>query len=406
MPAMRRLLMLVLALWVLPIAPAVAASQASPELLDAIAASWRKDPVYVFEGLQVPPAELSRIRTAARSLDIPVYVALLPRPSGDSKHRRDIPTLLQARIGGNGLFMVWLVDDDNWRGEHELVLPLGSKADEQFREVRRADDAYYDLVDERPAPTVVRRIQQIDAAMSGTALPAIPTDDLNPKRRTGMSSTDKGDRAAFIGMGVGAFITCSLLLLRFGRRASRSLRSDSRTKASAAPVTAESLAPQTDALISRADRARQRLERRIAKGNVTAEQLDRRDDAVTRLAAARSLREEDGIEAAAGAFVLARQAYTGLTEGVVRPPCFFNPTHLAGTKTVVWSDLEVPACKVCQVAVDAGDEPLSLRVPVAAGLFGKSSGGAPYWSVESENPFVLTGFGALSDDLAERVTRR
>lgn len=404
---MRRFLLLVVALWVLPIGSAVAAPQTSPELLDAIAASWRKDPVYVFEGLQVPPAELNRIRAATRSLDTPVYVALLPSPSGEVKQRRELPTLLQARIGGNGLFLVWLVDDDDWRGEQELVLPLGSKADDRFREVRRADDAYYDLVDERPAPTVVRRIQQVDAALSGAALPAIPTEDLRPKRRPGLSNTDKEDRAAFTGMGVGAFITCSLMLLRFGRRASRSLRSDARLAAEkASPVTAESLAQQTDAMISQADRARQRLERRIAKGSVTAEQLDRRDDAVTRLEAARSLREEDGIEAAAGAFVLARQAYTGLTEGVVRPPCFFNPTHLAGTATVVWSDLEVPACKVCQVAVDAGDEPLSLRVPVAAGLFGKGSADAPYWSAESVNPFVLTGFGALSDDLAERVMER
>lgn len=303
--------------------------------------------------------------------------------------------------------MVWLVDDDSWRGDHELVLPPGSTADNRFRDIRRGDDAYYDLVDERPAPTVVRRIQQVDAALSGTALPAMPTDDLDPKRPRGLSHTDKEDRAAFIGMGVGAFITCSLMLLRFGRRASRSLRSDKRLGVKkAVPVTADSLAPQTDALISRADRVRQRIERRIAKGTVTAEQLDRRDDAVTRLEAARSLREEDGVEAAAGAFVLARQAYTGLTEGVVRPPCFFNPTHLAGTATVVWSELEVPACKVCQVAVDAGDEPLSLRVPVAAGLFGKGSDGPPYWSVESKNPFVLTGFGALSDDLAERVMKR
>ncbi|WP_020389117.1 hypothetical protein [Kribbella catacumbae] len=38
------------------------------------------------------------------------------------------------------------------------------------------------------------------------------------------------------------------------------------------------------------------------------------------------------------------------------------------------------------------------------GLFGQDV--VPYWQLDpEENPVVATGFGALSDDLAERVTR-
>ncbi|MFC0624760.1 hypothetical protein [Kribbella deserti] len=408
---MRRLFVLVLTLLTLgPVSPAAAAPAVAPEVLDAIAASWRKDPVYVYSSLQIPPAELARIRKAAKSLDLPVYVALLPSPSSPSRYRRELTTLLRGRVGGDGLFLVWHVDGGYWAGYHELVAPRGSQAEERFQDLRSDDKAARDITNDQPAPLIVRRIQQAKAALHGTALPPIPTEDLDirPGRR-GMSAQDMKDRSAYIGMGAGAvlsFFFWLLVFLRWGGTAPQPSPAARRGARNAAEVTEAGLGKQADAMINRAARALRKVEAQISRDKASAEILDRRDDAAPRLEAARALRKETGLEPAAAALVLARQALSGLTEGVVRPPCFFNPTHLAGTSMVVWSDVEVPACKVCGVAVEAGEEPLSLRVPQPAKLFGLGSGEAPYWSMESDNPFVTTGFGALSDDLAERVMNR
>ncbi len=138
--------------------------------------------------------------------------------------------------------------------------------------------------------------------------------------------------------------------------------------------------------------------------------LDQRDEAYRRLDAARTLREDqpEDVLASAGALVLARQAERIASGGALQPPCFFNPTHNPGTAKVDWSDeVEVPACQQCAGVVRRGDTPRGFRVPAKSGLLGGDRKQVPYWTLDPEDsPMVATGFGALSDDLADRVTGR
>jgi hypothetical protein len=185
---------------------------------------------------------------------------------------------------------------------------------------------------------------------------------------------------------------------------------------------------QADLWISKATRALRALEKRRSP---TVEQLDLRDAAKARLAAARTLRTGDRVDDRVGgaaraqaggttkdrtaakpdllaltaAFVLARQAHQLASGKDLLPPCFFDPTHPSGTQRAAWSDdTEVPACGTCAQTVARGKTPRGLRVPTKTGLFGTDV--VPYWELDPENnPMVATGFGALSDDLAERVTR-
>lgn len=214
-------------------------------------------------------------------------------------------------------------------------------------------------------------------------------------------------------MGVGGLIGFVFVLsLVVGRR-----RPARTTRAPKSPASAghqlASVRSQADRWIPKAGRALRALEKRR---NLTTGQLDLRDDAAARLAAARTLRAEaDGaagdktgspdILALAGAFVLARQAHQVAAGNDLLPPCFFDPTHPSGTYRAAWSDdTEVPACKTCAQTVERGKTPYGLGVRMKSRLLGSEV--APYWTLDPEdNPMVATGFGALSDDLAERVTR-
>jgi hypothetical protein len=135
--------------------------------------------------------------------------------------------------------------------------------------------------------------------------------------------------------------------------------------------------------------------------------LDQREDAYRRLGAARKLRdgEADDLLSVTGAFVLARQAERGASGAQVLPPCFFDPTHRSAKASVTWSDdIEVPACQACARILGKGATPYGLQVWQRSGLLGRDH--VPYWTLDPEDsPMVATGFGALSDDLPERVAR-
>src|SRR5690349_7674212 len=109
MSARSRVLAALLA--VLAILPAVPAHAAPPDLSDQIATAWRTDRIFIDPGLRpaFPKSELDRIRAASAAAGIPVYVALLPRTPSVRKVYLDMPTLLQARVGQPGLYMVWTV---------------------------------------------------------------------------------------------------------------------------------------------------------------------------------------------------------------------------------------------------------------------------------------------------------
>lgn len=75
------------------------------------------------------------------------------------------------------------------------------------------------------------------------------------------------------------------------------------------------------------------------------------------------------------------------------PLCTFNPLHGRAARTVAWrEDLRVPACAACAADLAAGRNPDALR-----------DGDQPY--LEADSVWARTGFGALTDDLVERVAR-
>lgn len=401
-----RLRLLTALLATLAFLPALPARAETPELPDRIAAAWRTDHLSVDGRLAIPATELDRIRAAMRTAGIPVYVALVPRTPYLAKNRMDLPTLLHARIGTPGLYLVATVSDTYWSTTAELYRQGGLKG-RDLTSVRSEDKRRLDIVSDRPAPQVVRTIQQASTAYDGRALPAVPATDLEPERPDrGLSVTDKSDRAAYVGLGIGGLIGLVLTLVIALRHRSGQKRSGTKqTKPSAAQPRDMQL--RADGKIKQAERALGRLERRRKK---TTQQLDQRDDAYRRLDAARTLRADqpDDVLASAGALVLARQAERIASGAAVEPPCFFNPVHGPGTTKVDWSDeVEVPACHQCASVVRRGDTPRGLMVPGKSGLLGHDRTPVPYWTLDPEDsPMVATGFGALSDDLADLVTGR
>ncbi|RZT12869.1 hypothetical protein EV649_7238 [Kribbella sp. VKM Ac-2569] len=382
--------------------PALPARAQAPELPDRIAVAWRTDHLSVDPRLAIPATELDRIRGAMRTAGVPVYVALVPRTPYLAKNRFDLPTLLHARIGEPGLYLVATVDDKSWATNAGLYRQGGLRG-RDLTSVRGDDKQRFDIVSDRPAPQIVRTIQHASTAYDGRALPAVPAADLEPERHRGLSVTDKSDRAAYVGLGVGGFLGLVLTLMIALRRRGKPGRSGTSQRA----VEPRKVQLKADGKIKQAERAFGRLDRRR---NKTTKLLDQRDDAYRRLDAARTLRADqpDDVLASAGALVLARQAERIASGAALQPPCFFNPTHNPGTAKVDWSDdVEVPACEWCASVVRRGDTPPGLLVPAKSGLLGHDRKPVPYWTLDPEDsPMVATGFGALSDDLADRITGR
>ncbi|MEV0282734.1 hypothetical protein AB0H36_01310 [Kribbella sp. NPDC050820] len=398
-----RLCRLAALLAVLACLPVLPARAATPELADRVAAAWRNDKIYVDERLRAIP-ELDRVRAAAATVDFAVYVAIVPRTPYTRAKTSDLITLLQARVGQPGLYVVATASDSYWFFTDELYRPAGLKGRSLTR-VQLDDERYRDIVDDRPGPRIVRSIQQAATAYDGRPLPAIPAADLEPERevRRGRSATDLEDLSTFIGMGAGALAGFALTLWLVLRRRGGG-RDSTRGAAGGEPMTVDKMQFRADDWIERAQLALDRLDKRRGK---SVKVLDQRDDAYRRLDAARKLRdgEPDDLLSVTGAFVLARQAERGASGAQVLPPCFFDPTHRSGTMTVEWSDdIAVPACQACARIVGKGETPYGLQVWQRSGLLGREH--VPYWTLDPEdNVMVATGFGALSDDLPERVTR-
>ncbi len=335
-----------------------------------------------------------------------------PRTPYTTKESLDLPTLLQARIGQPGLYVVRLVTDEYWSGSEELIRPGGLRG-RSLVSVQLDDKQDNKIISTRPAPKIVRTIQQAGTAYDGRPLPDVPAADLEPEseRRRGQSSTtDKENLSAYIGMGVGGLLgfvlTLGLVLRRRRKSAGRPRTVGGKKQLPVSAVGLATVTTQADRWIPKAGRALRTLEKRK---QWSTELLDRRDDANARLDAARTLRttNPDDVLAVTGAFVLARQAFQQASGQDLRPPCFFDPTHPSGSHVAAWSDdTEVPACKTCAQAVERGRTPRGLLVEKKSGLFGADRTPVPYWTLDPEDsPMVATGFGALSDDLAERVTK-
>jgi hypothetical protein len=388
--------------------PALPAHADTPELPDRIAAAWRTDHVSVDERLQptMPASELARIRTAIRSAGLPVYVALVPQSPYLRASGYDLPTLLHARVGEPGVYIVAVVYDNYWSDNAALFRPAGLRG-RDLSSVRADDKQDSDVVDERPAPQIVRTIQQASTAYDGRPLPQVAAADLEPQRSDGgLSVTDKEDRSAYVGLGVGG-VAGFVLVLFLGLRRRRPAKRRNLERADEPPMEAWDVEIKADDKIKQAERALARLDKR---SNKTTQQLDQRDDAYRRLDAARTLRADqpEDLLAAAGALVLARQAERVASGAELQPPCFFDPLHNPGTTQVDWEDeVEVPACQNCANVLRRGRTPIGLRVWSKAGLLGHDRKKVPYWTLDPEDsPMVATGFGALSDDLPERIAVR
>ncbi|GAA1714371.1 hypothetical protein GCM10009745_73320 [Kribbella yunnanensis] len=398
---LRRLATLLAVLVALPVLPAHAAT---PSIPDRIATGWQTDRIFVDSRIApaIPTTELDRIRAESERAGFAVYVALVPRTPYLREKLYDLPTLLQARVGQPGLYIVRVVSDDYWTGVEQLFRPGGLKG-RDITSVRADDPQRRQIVDDRPAPQIVRTIQQAETAYDGRPLPPAPASDLKPPRRADTPSiTDQEDRAAFIGLGVGGFAGFVLVLVLNRRRR----RPATRPKADEPTAYRDQIRQQADQLIRRAARSIRQLEKRP---NLSLTQLDQRDDANRRLEAARTLRADqpDDLLAVTGALVLARQAQQAVG-GTVKPPCFFDPTHRTGTTRVAWADgVEVPACRTCAQRLHKGKTPYGLQVSRSTGLLGRGREVVPYWTLDPEDsPMVASGFGALTDDLAERVCKR
>ncbi|MFC9938616.1 hypothetical protein [Nocardiopsis alba] len=241
---------------------------------------------------------------------------------------------------------------------------------------------------------------------------ASPLEPSPPEPPAPVDDTSTMPRGPWIGVGagvVGASLLAGGLLYRSRRR---TLVPPSRASFDNAAHT------RHEVLAERAERelveVGERITRVRARGEVGLTFLER---ALERRGAARTILEgvgtEPAIEDLVGVLVLLDMAEDALARARgVRPPdalaprhCYADPLHGTDTVETDWrglggnETLRVPLCPSCVESVRERRRPDSLHVE-------HEGGRVPYHEVPAERSlWSATGYGALADDLVERIRR-
>jgi hypothetical protein len=332
-------------------APAARAADERPAI---IARALARSPVYVSDSLErvAKPAEVRALRSAVRRLPFRAYVVIVPVFRGETglASGDDLLAVLHDLLGRDGIY---LVSDES--GIFQTAASYGAAV---RYPADRVTLAALEDVPRREGPVARARY----------ALELMRTGRRTPDEQGGIPN---GLLTALAGLAVFTPLTA-----RWWRRRPRPAP---RLRASEAPADVERQA--RDALAALAGRL---------------ESAHSAPDAAFRLydAASKAVGEARHPVDWVGALVLAREGAMAVEGRLSPPPCFFNPLHGDGDDRTRWSlggrTAEIPACRSCARSVRRGIAPASLL-----------DRGRPYW--ERDTLWARTGFGALDEDLTDRV---
>jgi hypothetical protein len=341
------------------------------ERVDTIVRALRADPVYVSSSLTraVPPAQVAALRRAVADSPDPAFVVVAPSFGEEPGlgTLRALPDLLHDRLDRDGLYLA--VDASSTPYARAFGVQPATDPDRLLANV----------FDDRPDAT--------PGEAARYALALLTTGKRAPVAREPRHYEDTVDALPVVAAGIGAgalgfgVIGWPWLL---GLRRRRAQRRDE------APALAPA-SPPLDADALRLDAHQELAELSTALAAATQPP----DGAFDAYAAASKLLDEvqpRAIELLA-ALELAR-AGRGALRGNARRPCFFDPRHGAGTNATRWQlgteETDIPACRACAQAIEQDRAPLALQ-----------DDGRPYF--ERDTLWARTGFGAIADDLPQRV---
>lgn len=365
----------------------------------AIAKALGSDPLYVDPAFEdaIRPSDLRRLRTALKTANEPVYLAVVPIVPGDrfDGEPRALLSALRGRLGRPGVYatyrdyLITASDDANLQQRASMAAYVASFegpyrepiASELLRFVRALDD-----------PRLNARYE----AQQGEA-------DRGPAARGASGDDDGGGVPLWLVIVAGA-VVLAIAGGAIGRRRG----------ARAAPE-APPLLP--DRVFEHARRAQLHELRDRAEQEVIAfaDAIDTAPDPSPGAAQAAYGRALDASSAAtkllereprtvelAGVLVLidrgreqlraAVDATAGRRHEASPPLCFFDPLHGRATGEARWTQRDVWCCDACARDLRAGRNPQVLR-----------EDGRPWF--ERDGALAATGLGHFSDDLASRLLR-
>lgn len=345
---------------------AAAPAHADPRS-EAMATTLRTERIYVSRSLDraVGAEGLTNLKAAADLYgdDVPLYLAILPVLSEEegAQTLRRWPPLLRDRVDRDGLYVV---------ADQYGSVSAGAYGVRTKEPTERIDRIVFD---DRP------NADPADAL--AYALDVLRTGERNAKPDPYADETRSTGRVlGTVGFG-------ALVFLLVGGRIGRPWwqRRRGRAVAQAGPsLDGVYLEEQARGLL-------QKLSRRIA---ATADPPKAALDAYAAASKILDERKPRPIDLL-GAFVLAGRGMDAL-KGRERPPCFFDPRHGAGVRTTSWTgadrQAEIPACTRCAKAIRRGKQPQAA-----------TDRGRPYY--QRDTVWARTGFGALDDDLTQRIMR-
>jgi len=329
-------------------APTARAADERPAL---IARALAHSPVYVSDSLArvAPAAQVRALRAEVARDPFGAYVAVVPIFDKESgvESPQDLLSVLHDRLGRDGVYVA--------ADESGIFLAAAAYGARTRYRPDRVDLAALEDVPLRAGP-VARARYALALMRTGRRAP-------HARRFPAGALTALGAVAVFVP-----------LTLRRRRR-----RPGARPRGTAVPADAE----------AQARAARDALARALAAAPDAPEHAFRLHDAASK-ATDEARQAIDWV----GVLVLARAGLAAAAGRAATAPCFFNPLHGDGEARTWWAlggrRAELPACRACAAAVADGAAPSALL-----------DRGRPYW--ERDTLWARTGFGALDEDLADRV---
>ena len=349
----------------------LAAPAQADERVDTIVRALRADPVYVSSSLSraVPPAQVAALRRAVADSPDPAFVVVAPSFGEEPAlgTLRALPDLLHDRLDRDGLY---------------LAVDASSSAYAQAFGVQPATDIdrlFVDVSRDRPDAT--------PGEAARYALALLTTGNRAPVPRRPRHYEDTVNALPVIAAGVGAgalgfgVIGWPWLVGLRRRRAQRARGGAGARAGARRRSTPMRCAPtRTRSSPSSPPRSPSRRSRPTPPSTPTP-----RRRSCSRTSRGRSSCSPRSSSPAPAA----RRC-----GGKARRPCFFDPRHGAGTNATRWQlgtqETDIPACRACAQAIEQDRAPLALQ-----------DDGRPYF--ERDTLWARTGFGAIADDLPQRV---
>jgi hypothetical protein len=355
------------------------------ERVTYIARQLERSPLYVSDTLArvLPEADIRRIRARIGGLASPAYVAVVPdsHRGADPVAGDELAGLLRARLRRPGVYATF---DEH--GELDAVVTFGGA-----ETPLEPDDLESAVLEDVPygAPPATGVLYALELLRTGK----------RSKQGGGEESSIGSDGAAIM---IVALLVFGGLTYRFTRRRLRSRapgRAGRPRKPRRRPPSQRVPSPVADAgpaLVAATGHEQQAIAALARLSSAIEGAPEPPAAALDAYAAASKLLDDEhpAIDDVA-AMVLVRAGFAAL-EGRDPRPCFFNPLHGGRRRPTRWrlrdEDVIIPACARCGRALRRGRQPESL-----------GDRGEPYW--RRDTIWARTGFGAIDDELADRILR-